>query len=100
KLANAFVDIFGLDYQTVLDKINSSSSVETIVRKVEQDKVSLLETWLDENNVTSGVNIDDDVKRYYPHGTLASQLIGFCGDDNTGLEGLENEWDDVLTGTP
>ena len=100
KLANAFVDIFGLDYQTVLDKINSSSSVETIIRKVEQDKVSLLETWLDENNITSGINIDDDVKRYYPHGTLASQLIGFCGDDNTGLEGLENEWDDVLTGTP
>ena len=48
----------------------------------------------------SGINISEDTKRYYPYDNLASSLIGFCGTDNDGLEGLEKAWDDVLTGTP
>lgn len=100
KIAKAFSDIFALDYNEVLEKVNSDSMIETIARKVENDKITLLENWLDENDVTSGVNIDDDTKRYYPHEDLASQVIGFCGTDSQGLEGLESYWDSVLTGTP
>lgn len=48
----------------------------------------------------SGINIDSDVKRYYPYNNLASSLIGFCNIDNVGQEGLELNWDSVLAGTP
>lgn len=101
KVAKALSDIFELDYKETLKKVSSeSSSIETIARKVEKDKVDKLKAWMKENEVYAGINIDEDTKRYYPYNNLASNLIGFCGTDNQGLEGLEAKWDDVLTGTP
>ena len=99
KVAKALSDIFGLKYEDVLKQVNSDSSTETIARKVEKDKVDALKNWMEVNKTYSGINIDEDVKRYYPYGTLASNLIGFCNIDNVGQEGLELEWDEVLTGT-
>ena len=81
-------------------KVQSSSQVETIVRKVEQDKVDKLKQWMDDNDVSVGINIDEDSKRYYPYGSVASAVIGFCGSDNQGLSGIESKWDTTLTGTP
>lgn len=98
KLATIFSTIFELDYETVLEKVNSTASVVTIAEKVEKDKIDLLKSALEENNITSGVNIDEDTKRYYPYDNLASNLIGFFGTDK-GLEGIEARWDSVLTGT-
>ncbi len=93
-------DVFGLDYNETLEKVNSENSIETIAKKVEEDKITTLKTWMKENDISSGINIDSDTKRYYPYDNLASNLIGFCGSDNQGLEGLEYYWDSVLTGTP
>lgn len=100
KLAKALSDIFDLDYNNILEKVNSTSSVETIAKKVEQDKVDELEKWLSDNNITAGINIDEDYKRYYPYSNLASNLIGFCDTDNNGQEGLELTWNNILSGTP
>lgn len=99
KIAQAFVDIFGLDYNEMLKKINSNTYFQTIMKKVEQDKIDELKAWMKENDIVTGINIDEDSKRYYPYSTLASQLIGFTGTDNQGLTGIELKWDDVLTGT-
>ena len=99
-LAKAFSEIFELDYNETLSKINSDSKVETIAKKVEQDKVDKLKNWMKENKVTTGINIDEDTKRYYPHGTVLSQVLGSCGSDNQGLSGIEVQWDSVLKGTP
>ena len=98
-LATEFSELFGLDYQETLNKIQSDSSVVVIARKVETDIVKKLKDWMDENKITSGINIDEDFKRYYPNGSLASKLIGFCGTDNTGLTGIEERWNDKLVGT-
>ena len=51
---------------------------ETIAKKIEHDKVNKLNTWMSENKITSGINIDADTKRYYPYSTLAASVIGFC----------------------
>lgn len=99
-LAKAFSEIFELDYNETLSKINSDSKVETIAKKVEQDKVDKLKNWMKENKVTTGINIDEDTKRYYPYGTVLSQVLGSCGSDNQGLSGIEVQWDSVLKGTP
>ena len=53
---------------------------------------------MEENNILTGINIDEDTKRYYPNATLASQIIGFCGSDNQGLDGIEAKYDDELKG--
>ena len=99
-LAKALSEIFELDYNETLSKINSNSKVETIAKKVEQDKVDKLKNWMKENKVTTGINIDEDTKRYYPYGTVLSQVLGSCGSDNQGLSGIEVQWDSVLKGTP
>ena len=99
-IAKGLSDIFALDYNETLEKVNSESQVETIIKKVEQDKVDQLKNWMDANDISVGINIDEDSKRYYPYGDLASSVIGFCGSDNQGLSGIESKWDSVLTGTP
>lgn len=100
KVAKAFSEIFDLDYEETLTKVSSDSTNVTIAKKVENDVIQELEAWMKENDIYSGINIDEDTKRYYPYDNLASNLIGFCGTDNQGLWGLELKWNDILTGTP
>lgn len=100
KVAKGLSEIFELNYDEVLEKVNSKSQVETIIKKVEQDKVDILKQWMNDNEISIGINIDEDTKRYYPYNTVASNVIGFCGNDNQGLSGIESKWDSVLTGTP
>lgn len=100
KVATAFSEIFELNYDEVYSKVTSTSSVQTIIKKVEEDKVLKLKDWMKENEIYSGINIDTDTKRYYYYNNLASNLIGFCGDDNQGLSGIEYYWNSTLTGTP
>lgn len=98
-MAEKFAEIFELNSEDVYKKLTSNNSVETIVSKVETDKVDKLKEWLKENKATSMVNIDEDVKRYYPYDNLASNVIGFCGNNNQGLDGIELSYDDKLKGT-
>lgn len=100
KVAKGLSEIFELNYDDMIAKVTSTSQVETIAKKVERDRVDKLKEWMDENKVTAGINIDEDTKRYYPYSSVASNIIGFCGNDNQGLSGLEYTWDSVLTGTP
>ncbi len=99
KVAKGLSEIFELDYETVLAKVQSKNSVETIIKKVEQELVDKLEKWMDENEIKTGINIDEDNKRYYPYGSLAAHVIGFTGSDSQGLYGIENKWDATLKGT-
>ena len=99
KVAKKLSEIFELDYEKVLKKVKKRSSIETIVRQVEKEKTNELRKWLEEEGITTGINIDEDSKRYYPYGDLAAQVIGFCGSDNQGLDGIEAKYDDELKGT-
>lgn len=99
KVAKKLSDIFELDYETVLKKVSKRSSIETIAKKVDKEKTDDLRKWMEEENITTGINIDEDTKRYYPNNNLASQIIGFSGSDNQGLDGIEAKYDKVLSGT-
>ena len=98
KVAKALSEIFELDYDKVLKKVSKRSSIETIVKKVDKEHSDKLRIWMEENNITTGINIDEDSKRYYPYGSLAAQIIGFCGSDNQGLDGIEAKYDSDLKG--
>ena len=47
-----------------------------------------------------GVKVDEDYRRYYPYGSLASKVLGFTGGDNQGIIGLEVKYDEILKGEP
>ncbi len=99
KVARAFTEIFELDYEVVLKKVKKRSSIETIIKKVDKEKTDKLRQWMQKNNITTGINIDEDSKRYYPYNDLASHVIGFCGSDNQGLDGIEAKYEEVLKGS-
>ena len=99
KVAKALSEIFEIDYDKVLKKISKRSSIETIVKKVEEEKADELRKWIIANKIETGINIDEDTKRYYPYSNLASQFIGFCGNDNQGLDGIEAKYNEILSGT-
>ena len=99
KVARKLSELFELDYEKTLKKVSKRSSIETIAKKIDKDKADELRVWIEENNITTGVNIDEDTKRYYPNNNLASQIIGFCGSDNQGLDGIEAKYEEELAGS-
>lgn len=99
KVAKSLSEILDLEYDEVLKKVNKNTSIEIIKKRIEKEEADKIRKFLLENNITSGINIDEDSKRYYPYSTLASQVIGFCGSDNQGLNGIEAKYDDILKGT-
>ena len=98
KVAKSLSDIFNLDYESILKKVKKRSSIETIVKKVNKEKTDELRKWMELNQITTGINIDEDTKRYYPYNNVASQVIGFCGSDNQGLDGIEAKYEETLKG--
>ena len=98
KVAKKLSELFELDYEKTLKKVNKRASIENIAKKIEKDKANELRKWMSENNITEGINIDEDTKRYYPYNNLASQIIGFCGSDNQGLNGIESKYEEYLKG--
>ncbi|MEE0865755.1 MAG: penicillin-binding transpeptidase domain-containing protein [Clostridia bacterium] len=98
KVAKKLSDLFELDYEKIIKKVTKRSSIETIAKKVEKEKTDELRVWMEQNNIKTGINIDEDTKRYYPYSNFASQIIGFCGSDNQGLDGIEAKYDNELKG--
>ena len=98
KVAKKLADLFELNYEKILKKVSKRSSIETIIKKVDKEKADVLRKWMEENNIKVGINIDEDTKRYYPYNNVASQIIGFCGSDNQGLDGIEAKYDAELKG--
>ena len=97
KTAKGLSDILGLDYETVLAKTKKNTADEVIAKKLDKEVTDKVRTWVQEENI-KGVNIYEDTKRYYPNGRLLSHVLGFCGVDNQGLEGLEVQYESVLKG--
>ncbi len=99
QIAKKLAEVLELDEQSVLKKIEKESNFEYIKRKVEKDQADAVRAYIDEYNL-DGIKFSEDTKRYYPYGNFASQVIGFVGSDNNGLEGIEMVYDEQLKGVP
>ena len=99
QIAAKLAEILELDKDSVLSKINKKSNFEYIKKKVEKDQADAVRAYIEEYNL-DGIRFAEDTKRYYPYGNFASQVIGFAGSDNTGLEGIEMVYDEQLRGVP
>ncbi len=83
-----------LDYDYVYEKVTKKVVLNRIKTKVDKslgDEIRNLEL--------PGIKVDEDLKRVYPYGDFASQVIGFVGKDNQGIIGIEAKYDSVLEGT-
>ena len=97
-VAHALADIFDLEYSEVLKKVNQNIGTVSVAKKQPKEVTDNLRAWMNNNNIFAGINIDEDTNRYYPFGSLASHIIGFCGSDNQGLDGLEAKYEETLRG--
>lgn len=95
KVTALLTEKLGISEQTVRKKVEKISSIERIRTNVEKETGDEIR-----NAGFAGIKVDEDYRRYYPMGTLASKVLGFTGGDNQGIIGLEVEYDDILKGKP
>ena len=97
-IAQGLSEILGVDEKDILAKSAKTKSwYQTISRKVEPEVSDKVREFKNKYNL-KGVKIEEDSKRYYPYSSLAAQVIGFVGTDNTGLSGVEIYDNKILTG--
>lgn len=100
KIAKYFSENHGLDYEEVLKTVSKTTqSSLVLMKKVEKDVTNAVRQWVKDNKI-KGISIIEDTKRYYPYGSLASHVLGFCGTDNQGLYGIEAKFEKYLKGVP
>ena len=96
--ANFLSALLDVDYNTIMEKADKNwRADETIKNYVPKETADEIRTFIDENDLDF-IHLQDQTKRYYPFGSLASHVIGFTGTDGTGLYGLELEYNNFLTG--
>ena len=97
-IAQRLGEILGISEDSILEKMERTySQYEVLKLRVDEDVANEVRSFINEYSV-KGIYLSPDAKRYYPYGTLASQVIGFVGTDNTGLYGLEAQYEDQLEG--
>lgn len=99
KTAADLAQILNMDAETVKERLTAKVSWSYIQRKVDKEIGKKVREYLIENNVPS-IYVDEDSKRFFPNGTLASHVLGFTGVDDQGLNGIEKYFDQELTGEP
>ena len=93
KVIRVLVDKLGIDEEKIRKKVEKVSSIERIRTNVEKETGDAIR----EENL-DGVKVDEDYRRYYPYGSLASRVLGFTGGDNQGIIGLEVRYEEILKG--
>lgn len=99
QIANDLAQILDITPESVKEKLTSNSSWAFIKRKVDKDLGLKVREYLVDNSISS-IYVDEDSKRYFPNGNLASHVLGFTGDDEQGLNGIEKMFDEILSGKP
>ncbi|WP_227017200.1 penicillin-binding transpeptidase domain-containing protein [Sinanaerobacter chloroacetimidivorans] len=95
KTAGVLAEILEMDKNKVLETISQNRSLVKVAKYVDKEKADKIR-----EQGLKGIEIAEDVKRYYPLGAFASHLIGSTTDDNRGLSGLELKYDKYLSGVP
>ena len=99
-VANGLSEILELDAMELYERTGVAGSYYDVVeRKVETDVRDRIVKFMEDNKISDGIRLIPDYKRYYPYGTVASNILGFTGDDNSGLVGLELYYEEELSGS-
>ena len=97
-LSAGLSQLLGVTQESILEQMERTySQYEVVKLRVDEDTANAVRELLNDNEV-HGVYLETDAKRYYPYGSLAAHVIGFVGTDNTGLYGLEAQYEEELQG--
>ncbi len=97
-VAAALSEILDINEESILKKMErTNSQYEVLKLRAEQEVADQVRAYINENKVV-GVYMVTDAKRYYPFGSLCAHVVGFVGDENTGLYGLEARYEGKLSG--
>lgn len=99
-ICNGLSQILGLDKADLIERSKKKTYYDVVQNKVETDVKDQIVAFKEENEITNGIRLIPDYKRYYPYGKFASSVLGFTGSDNQGLAGIEAQYDSELTGVP
>lgn len=101
---NALRTQMGIETEEVrayIEKNKETSRYRVIARRLEYEQIEkFIEMQNAKDSLIKGIWFEAEYKRTYPGGTLACDAIGFTTNDNTGSFGLEEYYNDVLSGTP
>ena len=95
RVIEVLAEELGLEEAVVRKKVEKVSSMEWIQKNVEKEVGDRVRSY-----GLPGVKVDEDYRRYYPYGNMASKVLGFTGGDNQGIIGLEVEYESILEGIP
>ena len=90
---DALVDVLGMDEDVVEDLVDHEGTFVYVKRQVDEEDAELLA-----KKGIAGIEFEPAIKRVYPNGSLASQVLGVVNVDNEGITGLEKQYNEVLTG--
>ncbi len=93
KVISVLAQELEMEEKDIRKRVEKVSSIERIKTNVEKETGDAIREY-----GLSGVKVDEDYKRYYPYGSLASKVLGFTGGDNQGIIGLEVKYEEVLKG--
>ena len=95
KVIRVLTEQLSMDEEMIRKKVEKVSSIERIKTNVDKTIGDAIREY-----ALNGVKVDEDYRRYYPYGSLASKVLGFTGGDNQGIIGLEVKYDEILAGQP
>lgn len=93
KVISVLAQELEMEEKDIRKRVEKVSSIERIKTNVEKETGDAIREY-----GLSGVKVDEDYKRYYPYGSLASKVLGFTGGDNQGIIGLEVKYEEILKG--
>ena len=97
-VASELGSILDVNEATILKKMGrTNSQYEVLKLRADEEIADQVRQYINDNKIV-GVYLVTDAKRYYPYGSLCAHVIGFVGDDNTGLYGLESQYEQELEG--
>ncbi len=99
-IAEGLSEILQMDYETLIERGSDKTRYYEIVGTKVEEEVANQVLALAEELDTKGITLEEDTKRYYPYGSLASQILGFTGSENKGAYGIESYYESVLAGIP
>ncbi len=100
-IAEGLSSILKLEFNDIYELTKKKSYYVIVKKKIEKTTVDEIREFIVDNKsleMANYIGLDETTKRYYPNDTLASTVLGFVGDDNQGLAGLESYYDNQLTG--
>ncbi len=98
-IANELSAILEVDKAMIMEKVaKTNRKDETIKKKVPENTADKVRDLISNKHYSTCIYLEEDTRRTYPHGSLASHILGFTGTDNTGLAGVELYYDETLSG--